>query len=1153
LTDLSIPFLHVVSQRKLRELLSWRWRGGATHFATLLSTKDLEPSIRCALPPGTTSTPLVPIRALLYPRRIPNEPLGHEKKTNPSAGMPAITGRGDFASQGGMPMASGRMRGVVRRLRQTVLRDGAALSDADLLQRYLASREEEAFAALVRRHGPMVLGVCRRILRNSHDADDAFQATFLVLVRKAHTIVPRERVGAWLYGVAYRTSTKAQAMNFRRRTKQKSLVDVPAPDSSSATDWLALLDQEVNRLPEKYRLPVVLCDLEGKTRKQAAQQIGWPEGTVATRLQHGRALVHKRLLRHGLPCSAGAATLAWTHAVSAASVPAPLVTSTVQTASLFAAGKMAGLVPLKILALTQGVLQAMVLNKIKNATAVVLFLGVLGLSLGGFAGGSRHAAAAQTGDDPTKVTKPAMGPTPIAIDDPLFATGFVDSGTVERSESRLPTGPMPQQVLVSLHKDTIVVKTNQLAYIPVTTFDNVNNRATTSYRLLHTLNAERFSRYEVGVFDIHQRQLHSKEVEKLLKEELPALLLRGGPIDPLHLRLYKEDTLIFVVPAPVRASTVGQSVPIVPPVAATASLPATIAPPPPPTGYYQPTPPVLSYPLPTSPLPSAPAAPPAALPTPPTGYYQATPPLYPPPTEVRIDQAERDLAVAEFYLKAGHRGSAVFYYELIERRYPGTSYAQRAARFLRDLRPQKYDPPPQQQIEWRVGQIFIVGDDRVPDAVIRKNLEIYPGQMLDYKALRAAEQKLRSLKEFANASPIVSLRPSVTVLEDGDAPYKDILVCIQESLRTDVLDEMRKLEGTWTVAAAKMKNVDAGPMIGKEFIFAGDQVSVQSSPEAKPSSYTLDLTKRPKKILITRSSETPMSGTYELAGDTLKLSMFLDGEAAGADNKRQVMELTLRRKRTEGAQPAPPLRLFDGSSVQTQRTDVVAEMKRLEGRWLVKTATLDGKEVSTMKGREFIFAGNQVITNPGAHESRNQYVLDLSENTPRIRLIPLDLPNARQSSGTYAIDGDLLSLKLSTDRDNSAARNTPGNEMILTLQRKQPTAQAPPPSATGKEPETSRPAPGNQSASAPIQLEFANSGLKISAAAMSIDSDGRVLFKKAFLRRVVAKDGAEQVLSGESILLRMDGPVRNIADLEKRQILSFQIDNGFAFQIGLFR
>src|SRR5262249_16879088 len=124
-------------------------------------------------------------------------------------------------------MPSGRMRQVVRRLGQMALVTGA-LSDAELLQRYISRRDEAAFAALGRRHGPMVLGVCRRVLRHPHDAEDAFQATFLVLVRKAQAIVPPERVGAWLYGVAYRTSIKAKAMNLRRRAKQKPLEDVPS-------------------------------------------------------------------------------------------------------------------------------------------------------------------------------------------------------------------------------------------------------------------------------------------------------------------------------------------------------------------------------------------------------------------------------------------------------------------------------------------------------------------------------------------------------------------------------------------------------------------------------------------------------------------------------------------------------------------------------------------------------------------------------------------------------------------------------------------------------------------------------------------------------------------------------------------------------------
>ena len=260
-------------------------------------------------------------------------------------------------------MSSGRLAGVMRRLVEVALADGGGLSDGALLERYLNLREEAAFGALVRIHGPMVLGVCRRVLGNVHDADDAFQATFLVLVRKGHTIVPRERVGPWLYGVAYRTALKANAMAKRRRGKQKKLEDVASPATESESEWLALLDQEINRLPEKYRAPLVLCDLENKTRKQAAKLLGCPEGTVATRLQHARTLIQKRLARHGLPVVAGAAFLTLGQAASA-KVPLALLKTTVKHASVIAAGTSAGAIPLKIIVLMEGVVNAMVLTKI---------------------------------------------------------------------------------------------------------------------------------------------------------------------------------------------------------------------------------------------------------------------------------------------------------------------------------------------------------------------------------------------------------------------------------------------------------------------------------------------------------------------------------------------------------------------------------------------------------------------------------------------------------------------------------------------------------------------------------------------------------------------------------------------------------------------
>src|SRR5262249_26019760 len=156
------------------------------------------------------------------------------------------------------------------------------------------------------RHGPMVLGVCRRVLDHAHDAEDAFQATFLVLARKAASIVARDTVGNWLYGVAYRTAHKARVAAARRRLKERQMSRPEALDEDVWRELRPVLDQELNRLPEKYREPVILCDLEGQTRKEAARRLGWPEGTLSGRLSRARVLLAKRLARHGLTLSGGA-------------------------------------------------------------------------------------------------------------------------------------------------------------------------------------------------------------------------------------------------------------------------------------------------------------------------------------------------------------------------------------------------------------------------------------------------------------------------------------------------------------------------------------------------------------------------------------------------------------------------------------------------------------------------------------------------------------------------------------------------------------------------------------------------------------------------------------------------------------------------------
>ena len=269
---------------------------------------------------------------------------------------------------------------------QTIFEDGSisGLSDGELLGRFAASHDEAAFEALVVRHGPMVWGVCRRILRDPNDAEDAFQATFLVLARKASSIAHREMVANWLFAVAHKTAVRARAMAFRQWSKEQQVVAMPEPRSAAdeqRDDLLALLDQELSRLPRKYRIPVVLCELEGKTHREAASQLGWPVGTVSSRLSRGRAMLSRRLARPGVSLSIGSLAVLLNRQAASATVPARLIRATAQTATLFLAGGAPGLGLAKAFALTREVLRMMLVSKLKVATLVLLVLAGTGLIL----------------------------------------------------------------------------------------------------------------------------------------------------------------------------------------------------------------------------------------------------------------------------------------------------------------------------------------------------------------------------------------------------------------------------------------------------------------------------------------------------------------------------------------------------------------------------------------------------------------------------------------------------------------------------------------------------------------------------------------------------------------------------------------------------
>jgi RNA polymerase sigma factor (sigma-70 family) len=284
-------------------------------------------------------------------------------------------------------MATGAIEQVVGYLRRvTRPQEAAAVTDGQLLRTFLADRGEAAFELLVRRHGSMVLGVCRRILGNLHDAEDAFQVTFLVLARKGGSIVPREQVGNWLHGVALRTALEARARRARRRTRELQVMDMPHPTVSAEVNWEALhriLDQELERLPVKYRSAIVLCDLEGRSRKEAARQLGLAEGTLSSRLATGRQMLVRRLARHGLTLPAAGLVAALGAQTARAAVSPALVSATAKAVMLAASGQAGGLFSAQVLSLSQGVLKTMLLQRLKVVSVLLL-----GIALGTYGVGS---------------------------------------------------------------------------------------------------------------------------------------------------------------------------------------------------------------------------------------------------------------------------------------------------------------------------------------------------------------------------------------------------------------------------------------------------------------------------------------------------------------------------------------------------------------------------------------------------------------------------------------------------------------------------------------------------------------------------------------------------------------------------------------------
>ena len=280
-------------------------------------------------------------------------------------------------------MANEQLRTFLQRLRRVIHPEaGSDVSDAQLLERFVSRRDEAAFEVLVWRHGSLVLNVCGRLLRNAEDREDAFQATFLALTRRAGSIGKGEALGSWLYKVAYRVALRVRAHAARQATRPECGRAWLAPASTGSEvgpDARPVLDDEINRLPDKYRVPLILCYLQGKTTAEAARQLGCARGTICSRLAWARQRLRRRLTQRGLALSVAGLVAA----LAPGPAPAALVSATVKAAVLYASGQVAGgALSGPTVTLVEGVLRAMVLSKLKMAVGVLLVLGVLGLGAG---------------------------------------------------------------------------------------------------------------------------------------------------------------------------------------------------------------------------------------------------------------------------------------------------------------------------------------------------------------------------------------------------------------------------------------------------------------------------------------------------------------------------------------------------------------------------------------------------------------------------------------------------------------------------------------------------------------------------------------------------------------------------------------------------
>ena len=362
-------------------------------------------------------------------------------------------------------MANEALRTLIQNLRRVAERQGSGRpSDAELLERFAVTRDQAAFEVLVWRHGPMVLSLCRRMVHHEQDAEDAFQATFLTLVRKAGSIAKRDAVGSWLYKVAFRVALEANARTAKRTEHETAGVETlaakPAEDVGGRELHLAV-GEEVNRLPDKYRVPLVLHCFEGKSSQEVAQQLGCAEATVRTRLARARERLRTRLARRGLALTAGLLGAG----LAPSAVPAALVDTTIKAAAQFAAGKAlaAGVVSAQAVALSERVLKYMFLSKLKHVAAAVVLVSVFGAGTGLTIRQAlaQRPAAQQNNNAP----KPRAQDTAQAKDDRVEIQGTWESWTTVTHSSNGEVSPPERLKLTSVITEDKIMRVGQDGFL----------------------------------------------------------------------------------------------------------------------------------------------------------------------------------------------------------------------------------------------------------------------------------------------------------------------------------------------------------------------------------------------------------------------------------------------------------------------------------------------------------------------------------------------------------------------------------------------------------------------------------------------------------------------------------------------------------------